>query len=240
MNLLKLHFRYLFGKRNIILMAAVFMIAGVSFLLATRPFNSHTDHLINGKSYFQNYFSNCLLLTRIMQVLLLSFVMGMSFTPPCDSYHILYLSYRRMRLPYYLSKLFLLLLVAIFICMLFCFLYFSIGFLSAPWFIFRINQLEAFINLSLLSLYYGLCSSLLVFLIKSPLSSVIAYIIYMTSEFLQSLMVSDVNTYIQLVFPSLIVAPEGFKLAYGPLHVLVLIGLAFLLGSYLYSRFDLT
>ena len=52
MNLLKLHFRYLFGKRNIILMAAVFMIAGsVSF--GDQTFNSHTDHLINGKVIFK-------------------------------------------------------------------------------------------------------------------------------------------------------------------------------------------
>ncbi|HPD12341.1 MAG TPA: hypothetical protein PLP15_03150, partial [Bacilli bacterium] len=163
MSLLKLHFRYLFGKRNILLLSGVLLLTGIGFFLSARPFSSPTEHLVNNKAYFHNYFSNCLLLTKILQLLLVSFVMGMSFTPQSDSYNILYLSYKRMRLPFILSKLILLTIVGVSIGFLFSFLYFAIGFLSASWFVFKISHLEAFVLLSLISIYYGLMSCVLVF-----------------------------------------------------------------------------
>ena len=240
MSLLKLHFRYLFGKRNILLLSVVLLLTGIGFFLSARPFSSPTEHLVNNKAYFHNYFSNCLLLTKILQLLLVSFVMGMSFTPQSDSYNILYLSYKRMRLPFILSKLILLTIVGVSIGFLFSFLYFAIGFLSASWFVFKISHLEAFVLLSLISIYYGLMSCVLVFLLKSPLVSVISYIMYLASEFFRSLDASRFNNAVQVLFPSLVATPDGVKLPYGALHVLVLIGFFSFLGSYLYLHFDLS
>jgi len=69
---------------------------------------------------------------------------------------------------------------------------------------------------------------------------VIAYIMYLASEFFRSLDASRFNNAVQVLFPSLVATPDGVKLPYGALHVLVLIGFFSFLGSYLYLHFDLS
>lgn len=194
-KLLKIHFIYLFSKRNILLLSIFTII--ISFVNGFVIFRSKSLTgnplqivLITWETVFT--------FNKLLLVLIGSYLMNNFCLPHNDEYRILFLIDVKRKEIYFIAKILVLLLVLTVLSLL-IFLIFILSFLIINLdFKIELTYFKGFLLIYLQLITYGLISSILAILVKSTLSSILSFIIYLIID-LMNYEVSILNTFFPLI-----------------------------------------
>lgn len=196
LKLLKIHFIYLFSKRNILILCLfTFVISLVNIIIITKSQTIAESSIV----IIQNTWETVFTFNKLLLILLSTFLMNNFCLPMNDEYRVLFMVDLERKEIYFLTKILVLILVITSVCFV-VFLIFILFFL-----ILNIDfKLDFSIIKGLLLIYfqllvYGLLSSNFAIIINSTLSSILSFIIYLIMD-----LFNQENSILNTFFPLIV------------------------------------
>ena len=194
-RLMKIHFLYLFSKKNIIILSSFAFIIVISNILIIRnSMNMAGDVNTIVSITWETAFS----FDKLLLILMSSYVMSNFCLPSNDEYRVLFLIDLKNKEKYYLSKIYVLILVITLLTTLIFLLFIMSFLLINEDFKIKTTFLKGFILIYLQLLVYGLLSSIFAIILRSALSSILSFIIYLIIDYF-NYEVFILNTFFPLI-----------------------------------------
>lgn len=235
MKLIKLHYKYLFSKFNILTITIIILIITGGFLLIINPFSK--KQVLEIALSQQIYFQDAFLLLKLALTILFSLIISNSFLLKNDNYNTLYLSYEPNRLKYFTLKVVSLKSVCLLIGLFVLVLYHLIGYTFTSWFTFSFNQSYAFIIIIIISLIYGSFASILSLWWDNVFCIIIPFLLLLIGDIISDGKSNIIQKY-YLLFPNIILDDNDFYLGYGIIHLIFLVIIYFFISLIIYLLKD--
>ncbi len=235
MKLVRLHQKYLFNKRNLIIMAIIIVIIIAAFTVIIIPINRHqyTKAFAN-----DNYFYNSILVIKMLIPLFACFIMAMGFTKNDDSYRVLCINNTNSRTKYLITKVISTLIPVTIVGIIAFFIYITLGFILTNWFFFSFLQWLVWLRIMLMSYLYGAIAILTILIFQNPFALIIPCISYIMSEMLVTISL-DASKLIAFIFPNLLEFNNTFIFRYTSMQVVIMMLIYLTIGVIVYQRIDI-
>lgn len=194
-DLMKIHFIYLFSKKNLLILTLFILIIFIS-----NTFIIYNAKMIAGSTIeiIDATWEMVFTFNKLLLILLASYMMNNFCLPLNDEYRVLFLIDLDRKEKYFISKI-LVLIFVITILTLIIFVLFIISFLILNLdFKIEVSYLKGYILIYFQMLVYGLLSSNFAILTRSTLSSILSFIIYLIVDFFHR-EISILNTFFPLI-----------------------------------------
>lgn len=199
--MIKLHYHYLLTKINVLIISIMFVLVIITNLFSINIFESGINKFIEKENIIINYKNGYILICKLCNVLFSCYLVGYSFYYNNDNYCVLISNYRKTRFPYFITKVFTLVMVIVIFNSLLYICYLFIGIIGNKNFVFQYDVFCFFIKSVLISLIYGFLSGLFIMLLKSYFVILISYILFIVSEVLVDNSSGVVEVY-KILFPT--------------------------------------
>ncbi len=192
-RLMWLHFKYLYTRNNIILGSIGFSILILSFLISSNIFVKYETRWINQKEILISYQTLVINLSKIFIPLISCYLFGSSFQKINDDYKLIIIKKRSERIKYFISKQLVIASIVLVFCLLCNSFYLIFGIVAIPNFSKEGIINDIWLNLYLISVFYGLLSTLVVLITKSSFGYIIVVIIYFVIQILSEAISLKIN-----------------------------------------------
>ncbi|MBQ8292613.1 MAG: hypothetical protein IJX78_02250 [Bacilli bacterium] len=220
--MIQLHYKYLFSKYNLwtILIIILLYLGGLLINIFSIPIN------IAVASAKEMYFLNVVSLLKFVLMFLIIFLFGNAGTYHNDSYLLFLIDKRVKRIKFYVTKIFSLFSITIFLTSIFMLLFIMVGIFFSNWYIIEWQHVKFFLYLGMVSFMYGLITYNLVKFITSIFTIFLPCLIILLEESFVNEELIKLTSYL---FP-IIQNNHSVGLSYGIFHVILLIGCYMLIG----------
>lgn len=223
-------------------MIVIMMVVSFGLMISINPFDLLSVHDLNRKSYAMTYQTNMQIIMKLTVVLISCYLFGSSFCHHQDQYGVLILSYhhqRKNRILYFLTKFYALGSIVIGFC-LFCFISYGVlGYLFSNWFIVEKQIFSFLVILILCGLTYGAMAGVLALITNNWFSSLIPYVIFLVSDFMNEYARgSTFNKIFSFFFPTMVSKSGEVYLAFGIPQVIMLFLSLIIFGTIIFMCKD--
>ena len=183
-RLMWLHFKYLHTRNNVILELIAFTILILSFLISSNIFVNYEIRWVNQKEILISYQTLVINLSKIFIPLVSCYLFGSGFLKINDDYKLIIIKKRSERIKYFISKQIVIASIVLMFCLLCNSFYLIFGVAAIPNFSKEGIINNTWLNLYLISVFYGLLSTFVVLITKSSFGYIMVVIIYFVIQIL--------------------------------------------------------
>lgn len=183
----KLHFKYLVTKTNIIFLIILGIILCITLFFSSGIIVSYDEKWLNMNNYRIGYIDFVKSIYKIVLPLISVFFFGNSFTEYNDNYLLLFHSSRNIRINFFLTKVLSIIIVIACIIIFSLLLFFIIGKISFSYFDYKSLNIKFWFELFFICLIYGFFSISIVILTNHSLGYIINFSVYILINALQDL-----------------------------------------------------
>ncbi len=199
---IKLHFKYLTTKTNLILFVIMTILLGSILFFSSSISSSFEEKWMNMESLKESYTSFTKNIFKIIIPLISIFLFGHSFTDYQDNYLCLFHTNRHARIPFFLTKIMAISIVIVSIVFINFSLFIFFGIISLPNFSVFDFDLKFWTNLLFISLIYGFVAIIAINITNHDLSYISIFVVYIIINSINDM--SDEGFHLlNLVLPSM-------------------------------------
>ena len=203
LKLIKLHYNYLFSKKNLIIIIISFTLLQ---LINIYCWLSNVNLAASPEQIIDITWETIFTFEKILLVNSSIFLMGSFFIQENDDYYVLFVSQNTSKYRFVISKVATLTIFILFYNLISFVIFILFGYIFNRYFVFKAIYLISFIVILLLSLIYGFLSIIIVKLFSSSLSVIITLFISLMSD-----LFIDINI-LNLIIPSYTLGFSKFAL----------------------------
>ena len=230
--MLRIHLGYFFNFINSLLIAGIVLSSSIIFYINIKTNAGHGNFFLRTDLY-QSYLETLVLYTKLVLVMIFSFIFGSFFNKNNDAYHYLMPNYHHNKIHYFFTKM-LLLIILLLVSVIIIFICFSVvGLFWSSWYDNNKGIIYLFVNLFLVLLVYGLLAVIFSILIPSIYSFFIPGFIFVLVEMLR-----DGNNfvhYLELILPNISLEYAHYSY-YGIIHLIILVIIYLSVAGIIYYR----
>jgi len=184
-----------------------------------------------------NYYHQAFFITKLLVILIISFVCSYNILLKNDQYSYLVLSSGYTRWQYLLSKIITILVMVFYFVLWLLIIFLFIGTVLIKQFVFKVDYLLMYLKILLIGIIYGLYSMLLTQIINNIFSCLIVFTINLISDMIIEENLGIIEKGIYLLFPNINFSND--RLIFGYSHLVVLIIILVLGNLLVYFKKDL-
>ena len=228
-KLINCHYKYFMTKTNIVSFGIVLGIILLGYLLSIDK--SNYDIVVI------NYYHQAFFITKLLVILIISFVCSYNILLKNDQYSYLVLSSGYTRWQYLLSKIITILVMVFYFVLWLLIIFLFIGTVLIKQFVFKVDYLLMYLKILLIGIIYGLYSMLLTQIINNIFSCLIVFTINLISDMIIEENLGIIEKGIYLLFPNINFSND--RLIFGYSHLVVLVIILVLGNLLVYFKKDL-
>lgn len=184
-----------------------------------------------------NYYHQAFFITKLLVILIISFVCSYNILLKNDQYSYLVLSSGYTRWQYLLSKIITILVMVFYFVLWLLIIFLFIGTVLIKQFVFKVDYLLMYLKILLIGIIYGLYSMLLTQIINNIFSCLIVFTINLISDMIIEENLGIIEKGIYLLFPNINFSND--RLIFGYSHLVVLVIILVLGNLLVYFKKDL-